>query len=247
MSSLLSSSVDRRLAVNAAAELVSGLMLLSLGALLVTATLELTAGFIFRSLALYLLMAVLLWRWLPQHQPQSRLGPANRVTLVRLLLTALVAGAIGAPALTAEYAWITTGLALLALALDGVDGWLARRRDCASAFGARFDMETDALFILVLALLVWQRGTVGGWILLAGLLRYLFVAAGALSPWLRAPLPPSRRRQAVCVIQVVALIVCLSPPIGPVQGHWIAAGSLLLLGGSFAIDIRWLHRHRRSS
>ena len=41
-------------------------------------------------------------------------------------------------------------------ALDGVDGWLARRSGIASAFGARFDMEIDALLILVLAVLAWR-------------------------------------------------------------------------------------------
>jgi phosphatidylglycerophosphate synthase len=40
------------------------------------------------------------------------------------------------------------------LALDGLDGWLARRFGLASAYGARFDMEVDGFLILVLALLV---------------------------------------------------------------------------------------------
>ena len=43
-------------------------------------------------------------------------------------------------------------------ALDGVDGWLARRRGMSSAFGARFDMEIDALLVQVLAILVWRYG-----------------------------------------------------------------------------------------
>lgn len=247
MASSLNPSLDRRLAANAAAELAGGLLLLLLAAALVTATLELTVGFTLRALALYLLMAVLIWHWLPLHQPLPRLGPANRITLIRLLLTALAAGAVGAPRLTAEHGWLLSALALLALVLDGVDGWLARTRRCASAFGARFDMETDALFILLLALLVWQRGTAGAWIVLAGVWRYLFVAAGALLPRLRAPLPPSRRRQTVCVIQIVALIACLSPPIGPFLGSMIAAGALLLLSASFVIDILWLYRHGRNA
>ena len=45
------------------------------------------------------------------------------------------------------------GLALVvvALALDWVDGQVARRTGTCSAFGARFDMETDAFLILVLS------------------------------------------------------------------------------------------------
>ena len=40
--------------------------------------------------------------------------------------------------------------------LDGLDGWLARHAGMASAFGARFDVEVDALLIQALAILAWQ-------------------------------------------------------------------------------------------
>ncbi|MEZ5583441.1 MAG: CDP-alcohol phosphatidyltransferase family protein [Candidatus Competibacteraceae bacterium] len=74
--------------------------------------------------------------------------------------------------------WLMILIAISVVLLDGVDGWLARRSNTVSDFGARFDMETDALLIAVLALLVWRLDKVGVWILLAGALRYLFVAAG---------------------------------------------------------------------
>ena len=38
----------------------------------------------------------------------------------------------------------------------------------ASAFGARFDMETDALLLLVLAALAWQFDKAGAWVLASG-------------------------------------------------------------------------------
>ena len=63
--------------------------------------------------------------------------------------------------------------------LDGVDGWLARRHRIASAFGARFDMEIDALLILALSVLAWRHEKAGAWVVASGLLRYAFVAAGA--------------------------------------------------------------------
>lgn len=224
-----------------------GLLALLASSVSLIETLNLTAGFMIPAVGVYLLMGVLSWYWLPLHRPQQRFGPANRITLLRLVLTALAAGTLGASGLIHEHGWLLVGLTLTALILDGVDGWLARRYNCASAFGARFDMETDALLILILALLVWQSGHAGVWIVLAGAWRYLFVIGGTVLPWLQGELPPSRRRQTVCVIQVAALIVCLSPPIGPVMGWFIAAGSLLLLSASFIIDIVRLHRHRRLS
>ena len=75
-------------------------------------------------------------------------------------------------------------------------------------------------------------------------MRYAFVAAAALWPWLAAPLPPSRRRQAVCVVQITALIVCLGPIVPPALASALAALSLLLLGASFATDVWHLARQR---
>ena len=105
----------------------------------------------------------------------ARLGPADRVTLVRTVLvggvTALVVdGFTGPPAVAT-----LVGLAAVALVLDGVDGWVARRTGTASAFGARFDMEVDAFLILVLSVHVARE--LGPWVLALGAARYLFVAA----------------------------------------------------------------------
>src|SRR5262245_34399160 len=131
-------------------------------------------------------------------------------------------------------------IASIAAALDGVDGWIARRTRTASAFGARFDMETDALLILVLSALVWTSGQAGAWVLASGLMRYAFVAAAAIWPWLHEPLEPSRRRQTICVVQIVTLIAALLPSLGPTAASTIAAAGLAALTWSFLVDILWL-------
>ncbi|HXD73833.1 MAG TPA: CDP-alcohol phosphatidyltransferase family protein [Vicinamibacterales bacterium] len=170
-------------------------------------------------------------------------GIANSVTTVRAVLTLLVALAIAkSPAPSA--AWFAVGAAVAATALDGVDGWAARRFGQASAFGARFDMEVDAALIMTLSVLAWKWDKAGAWVLLSGLLRYLFVAAGWIRPWMSRPLEPRRRRQTVCVIQIVALIVVVSPIAAPPLSTALAAAALAILGWSFAIDTSWL-LHRR--
>jgi phosphatidylglycerophosphate synthase len=171
-------------------------------------------------------------------------GLANQVTLLRAGLVCLVGGALLAGGSLAPLGWSLAGLAATALSLDAVDGWLARRFALASEFGARFDLEIDALLILILAVLVWQSGRAGPWVLLIGLLRYAFVVAGRLLPWLRRALPPSRRRQAVCVQQGITLLLCLLPPVGPVLASLGAATALLALLASFAGDIIYLARVR---
>jgi len=169
-------------------------------------------------------------------------GAANHVTLFRGALTALVAGLV-----VADYSpavlWFAIAVAGSALLLDGVDGSLARRTKLSSSFGARFDMETDAVSTLVLAILVWHFDKAGVWVIASGLLRYAFVAAGREWAWLRAPLPPSKRRQTVCVVQIGALLLCLAPFVPPSRSEPIAALALALLVGSFALDTLWLRRH----
>lgn len=143
---------------------------------------------------------------------------------------------------TRQSAAVVVAMGSVAAALDLADGWVARRTGTASAFGARFDMEVDALLILVLSVLVWRFGVTGPWILAAGLMRYVFVAAARFGPWLAGALPPSRRRQTVCVVQIVSLLAALAPITPPPAGALVAGLGLAALAWSFAVDIVWLRR-----
>ena len=75
--------------------------------------------------------------------------------------------AVGVAALAADSFTHDTPVALLvtlaavALALDAVDGWVARRTGTATALGARFDGEVDAFLILALSVYV-APGTARG-------------------------------------------------------------------------------------
>jgi phosphatidylglycerophosphate synthase len=177
-----------------------------------------------------------------EHHPFARFGAANETTTVRVMLVALVVSFIGEPKLPVVAA-SAAAAAVVVTALDAADGWLARRSRMASDFGARFDMETDALLVMALAILVWQYGKAGAWVLLCGMLRYLFVAVGYLWPWLQRPLPPSRRRQTICIVQVVGLSLVIVPAIGPPVSEVMAAVALSTLGYSFLVDVAWLWRH----
>lgn len=169
---------------------------------------------------------------------------ADWVTALRALIVALVAGLVGEAGAVRFSAMATAGCATAA-ALDGVDGWLARRSKTATAFGARFDMEVDALLILVLSILCWQLDQAGAWVLLSGLLRYAFVASAAIWPWMARPLPPSGRRKMACVVQIVSLLVALAPVVEPPLSVAAAALGLVVLSASFLTDIQWLWRRAR--
>jgi phosphatidylglycerophosphate synthase len=199
--------------------------------------------YVLKATALFAAIAGVAVGFLQQHHPFSRFGGPNQVTMARAVLVTLIAGLVGEGA-QAVLAGAAVGASIAVTLLDGVDGWLARRSGLASRFGARFDMETDALLILVLSILVWTFGKAGAWVVLSGLLRYAFVAAGSAAPWLRAPLPPSRRRQAICVIQIAGLTMAMIPAIEPPVSGLVAAIALAALWYSFSIDTLWLWNHR---
>lgn len=179
--------------------------------------------------------------FLQQHHPFARFGAANQITTLRAILVSLVAGLVGEPKLPSVAAAAVAASVVVTL-LDGVDGWLARRERIASPFGARFDMEIDALLILALSVLAWRHQKAGAWVILSGLLRYGFVAGGAVAPWLREPLLASRRRQTICVIQIAALTLVMLPAIEPPASTAIAGTALAALSCSFLIDTLWLWR-----
>ncbi len=186
------------------------------------------------------IIAALLWQGLSCH-PHARFGAANVLTLYRAVGTALLAGWIPVASQLSQTGllWLSL-IAVLLLSLDGLDGYLARRTGLASAFGARFDMEIDALLTLVISVLVWQSGESGIWILTLGLMRYVFVLAGILVKALRNPLFPSFRRKLICVIQLATLCAMLSPWIQPPWSIALGITACLLLSASFVRDAHWL-------
>lgn len=188
-------------------------------------------------IALFAFTAGIALRGILVHYPHRALGMGNGVTLIRAALVAVLAGAVMAPH---PAGWVVFALACVAFALDGLDGWLARRSGLTSAFGARFDMEIDALLAAVLALILLSDGHVGLEILFLGFTRYAFVIASLFLDRLRRPLPDSLRRKTICVIQIAALIALLCP----LTPLWLMPplswGAAVLLLCSFATDIRWL-------
>jgi phosphatidylglycerophosphate synthase len=176
--------------------------------------------------------------------PRDPLWPASWVTLARATLT------VGVAALTADSfahgtpVGLLVTLAAVALALDLLDGWLARHTGTTSVLGARFDGEVDAFLMLVLS--VYAAPTFGTWVLLIGAARYLFLAGEWLLPWLRAPLPERRWRKVVTAVQGVVLTVAAADVLPRALMQTVLAVALVLLAASFAECVWWLWRRRHA-
>lgn len=179
--------------------------------------------------------------YLAKSGSMPQVGWCNVITMMRLGITS----ALIVPLLAPTPFVPLVALSLVALILDGLDGWLARRFDQATEFGARFDMEVDALFGLLLACNAWAAGTAGPLVLLLGIPRYGFLAAGNLWPWINQSLPERFGRKVVCVVQIAALIAVQIPALAGIPAFVILIVALAALSWSFGRDVLWLRRSAR--
>ena len=174
----------------------------------------------------------------------DRMEPASWVTLARATLAVGVA-ALAADSFTRDTpVGLLVTLATVALALDAVDGWVARRTGTASALGARFDGEVDAF--LILALSAYVAPASGAWVLAIGAARYLFLAGECLLPWMRAPLPPRRWRKVVAAAQGIVLTIAAADVLPRALSQALLVAALAALAASVGECTWWLWRRRHA-
>lgn len=177
----------------------------------------------------------------------NSLGPADLVTLFRATLVggvaALTVDSLGSGRVSDQLVWTFVCLTVVALVLDGVDGQVARRTSTTSELGARFDMEVDALLILVLSIHV--AGSIGPWVLLIGAARYLRLLAAVPLPWMRGEAPARYWGKVVAVTQGVVLTVAAAGVLPATIAGAALVLALGLLAESFGREVWWLWRRHR--
>jgi len=218
---------------------------LLIGAIVAIASASLLVGFqssaLLAVLAFYISGSLLIIQLFRRGFPHSQLGLGNLITVGRfVLVSALFSVVFGL-----VNPWLVIFLAVLALVLDGFDGFFARRAVKVSEFGARLDMEVDSALAAVLALSLWSSGLVGIEILLLAIPRYLFAFAANFFPWMTSPLPYSLARRVISVIQIASLIGLHAPFLPQVLITPVALIVIGLLIWSFGKDITWLWRNRK--
>lgn len=97
---------------------------------------------------------------------------ANLITLLRfLLLFVLVAMAYWAPP---QWQLLNAPLLVLIISLDGLDGWVARRRNETTVFGSIFDIAVDRVVENVLWIVLGNLGLIPIWVAI------VFIVRGAI-------------------------------------------------------------------
>ena len=166
-------------------------------------------------------------------------GPADVITGIRLGM----AIGIGSAVLFADPdAALLTAVLVAALATDAFDGWLARGSGTTSDFGARFDLETDAVLLAAAALSAMPFA--GPAVLIAPLLRPAWILGGRYLTWLEQPLPPSLRRQTLCAVPIFLLLFVPWPLGDTGLAKPTAMVATLLMVASFMIDFAYQWQHR---
>lgn len=233
---------DRAISGSPTGEFVSVVLALAAGLIILTAVLPgAGTGPTVAALLAFAVAAAVAGQVLRRSYRHDHLGLCNAITLARLALTtALVAPLVA----NASASWAVFAVATVALALDGFDGWAARRQGYVSEFGARFDMEVDSLLALVLAISAATASGAGAIAIVLGLPRYLFAAAAWRLPWLRRDLPERFSRKVVCVLQLGALIALQAPILPAGLAFALVPAVAAALAWSFAVDLAWLRRSR---
>jgi CDP-diacylglycerol--glycerol-3-phosphate 3-phosphatidyltransferase/cardiolipin synthase len=106
----------------------------------------------------------------------------NLLTWARILLIPLVAGVFYLPLTPAEQNFIATAAFLVAAVTDWVDGWLARKLNQTSAFGAFLDPVADKLMVAAALVVLVELNRVDA--MLAFIIIGREIAISALREWM---------------------------------------------------------------
>jgi CDP-diacylglycerol--glycerol-3-phosphate 3-phosphatidyltransferase/cardiolipin synthase len=155
------------------------------------------------------------------------------LTWMRILMIPLLVGIYYVP--DAWMSWPARNIAATALftaaaITDWLDGWLARRLNQTSAFGAFLDPVADKLMVAAALIVLVQLGRTGSWV--AAIIIGREIAISALREWM-AQLGASKsvavnmlgKIKTVCQMSAIPLLLFWDP-LGPFPTQ--AAGSVLI-------------------
>jgi phosphatidylglycerophosphate synthase len=190
------------------------------------------ARFAAGGLATWLSLVVVLVRLRCEHAYLGPLSAATGVTLARGLLISLVAGFALGPAPIGPALWLPGVVYGLAALADRLDGALARRMGAVTALGAKLDVTTDAVGLLVAPLVGVRWGRLPPWYLALAFAYPLFRVALRLRRARGLAVFPERlrldpRARFFAGVQMIVVAVALLPLL-PRSVAWTVATLAML-------------------
>lgn len=162
---------------------------------------------------------------------------ANIITVARILLAPLFVWLVlldgGAHGV---WRWVAAGLFIAAIATDGVDGALARRRNLVTTSGILLDPIADKVLIggglIALALvseLPW-------WVVIVILVREIGITLMRMAVLSDRVIPASRGGKLKTILQAITLSSWLVPS-WVVLGSWVFVMNWALMGGVIVLTV----------
>ncbi|MFK7979416.1 MAG: CDP-alcohol phosphatidyltransferase family protein [Saprospiraceae bacterium] len=152
---------------------------------------------------------------------------ANQITALRFIISSVTALIV--TEIPAFSSFMLFGLAIL---LDGIDGFLARKYNSASVVGALFDKTVDAYFVLLLSFILVLHYDVPFWFIGIGYLHYGYELVLYGLGWHSLTIPPNPIGKYAAAFLFISL---LSPFIFPPYLYFpIICLATILVGYSFA-------------
>jgi CDP-diacylglycerol--glycerol-3-phosphate 3-phosphatidyltransferase/cardiolipin synthase len=158
----------------------------------------------------------------------------NLLTWARILLIPLVVGVYYLPLTPVEQNFVATAAFLVAAITDWIDGWLARKLNQTSAFGAFLDPVADKLMVAAALVMLVELNRVDA--MLAFIIIGREIAISALREWMAKigagkSVAVSLIGKLKTIAQMTAIPMLLwNTPLGPINIHllgtwalWIAA------------------------
>ncbi len=131
---------------------------------------------------------------------------ANLITLARLLL--LIAVVLIAYQPYSYWHFVNVALLILVFVSDGLDGYVARKRNEASVFGAMFDIASDRMTELTMWIVLVDLDIVAVWVPL------VFIIRGTIVDTIRASQVTTERQMPFSMLQT---------PLG----KWLVSGKFM--------------------
>jgi CDP-diacylglycerol--glycerol-3-phosphate 3-phosphatidyltransferase len=153
--------------------------------------------------------------------PASSGNVANIITVVRILLAPVfVVLLIADQGQNGLLRWLAAGLFILAIATDGVDGSLARRRNLVTNLGIILDPIADKVLTGAALIMLSVLGDLWWWVTIVILVRELGITVMRFSVLRTRVIPASRGGKLKTIAQSVAISLFLVP-LFTVLGDWV--------------------------
>lgn len=149
----------------------------------------------------------------------------NALTVLRILMVPLFGWMLLAHPDEAGWRWATTGIFVLAMATDFVDGHIARSRNLITSFGKLMDPIADKALTGMAFIGLSVIGELWWWVTIVILLREWGITVMRFFILKYGVMAANRGGKLKTVAQSAALVLYLLPLAGPAQG--LSVGSVL--------------------